>query len=53
MKQPALERGAGWKLTRKSGKDSSGLGDLARLDASCTDFHPARATLRLLYADRL
>jgi hypothetical protein len=32
---------------------SSGLGDFARLDASCANFHPARATLRLLHANRL
>ena len=52
MKQPALVRGAGWRLI-KLGKDSGGFRDLARLDASCTNFHPARATLRLLHANRL
>ena len=29
------------------------LGDFARLDAGCTNLHPARATLGLLHANRL
>jgi hypothetical protein len=36
-----------------TGKGSSGLRDFARLDAGCANFHPARATLGLLHADRL
>ncbi len=52
MKQPALVRGAGWRLI-KIGKGSGGFRDLARLDAGCTYFHPARTTLRLLNANRL
>src|SRR5215470_3831596 len=54
MKQPALARAAGWRLigsTRESGSGS--LRDFARLDAGCTDFHPARATLGRLHANRL
>ena len=35
------------------GTGSSGLGDFAGLDASCANFHPARATLGLLHANRL
>ena len=53
MKQPALARVAGWRLTRNRTEVSSGLGDFAGLDASRADFHPARATLRLLHADGL
>jgi len=53
MKQPALVRGAGWRLINDRAKDSSCFRDFAGLDASCTNFHPARATLRLLNANRL
>jgi len=52
MKQPAPES-AGWRLIENSREGSSSLGDFARFDASCTNFHPARATLRNLYANRL
>ena len=38
---------------KAQGKGSSGFGDFARLDASCANFHPARATLRYLHANRL
>jgi hypothetical protein len=36
-----------------SREGSSSLGDFARLDASCANFHSARATLRDLDANRL
>ena len=36
-----------------SREGSSSLGDFARLDASCANFHSARATLRDLNANRL
>src|SRR5919112_5922661 len=35
------------------GKGSGSLRDFAGLDASCANFHPARATLGLLHANRL
>jgi hypothetical protein len=39
---------------KHQGKSRSGsLRDFARLDAGRADFHPARATLGLLHADRL
>jgi hypothetical protein len=41
------------EVDRKLREGSSGLGDFARLDASCANFHPARATLGLLHANRL
>jgi hypothetical protein len=39
------------KTTREKG--SGGFRDFARLDAGCADFHPVRATLGLLHANRL
>jgi hypothetical protein len=44
---------AGWRLIEIAGEGSSSLGDFARLDASCANFHSARATLRGLNANRL
>jgi len=35
------------------GEGSGSLRDFARLDAACADFHPERATLGLLHANRL
>jgi len=35
------------------GEGSGSLLDFARLDAGCADFHPVRATLWLLHANRL
>jgi hypothetical protein len=40
-------------LIEITGEGSSSLGDFARLDARCADFHSARATLRNLNANRL
>jgi hypothetical protein len=36
-----------------TGEGSGSLRDFARLDAGCADFHPVRATLGLLHANRL
>ena len=41
------------KLSELAAGRSGGLGDFAGLDASRTDFHPARATLGRLDANRL
>ena len=35
------------------GEGSGSLQNFARLDAGCADFHPVRATLGLLHANRL
>jgi hypothetical protein len=40
-------------LTKAPGRGSGSFQDFARLDAGCTDFHPVRATLGLLHANRL
>ena len=38
---------------KQQGRGSRSLRDFARLDAGCANFHPARAALGLLHANRL
>src|SRR5689334_2536702 len=53
MKQPALVESRLEVDQKHQGKGSGSLRDFARLDAGCADFHPARATLGRLHANRL